>query len=156
VRFTKAGTISTPLGPHTPIPTETFRNRVSEWHARVKNTDFVCADFAETMSEAKKGDVVYCDPPYVYTQAILYGAQAFRLERLWEAIEGCVSRGARVLLSIDGKKKSGTQELLIHPPEGLFKREVLIDCGRSMLRRFQRGGETLEDEVVHDRLMLTW
>jgi DNA adenine methylase len=156
VRFTKAGTISTPIGPHTPIPTAKFKQRVVEWHERVKHTAFLCADFAETMSQASKGDVVYCDPPYVYTQAILYGAQDFRLERLWEAIEGCARRGALVLLSIDGTKKSGSQELNIQPPDGLFKREILIDCGRSMLRRFQRGGETLEDEVVHDRLMLTW
>jgi DNA adenine methylase len=41
-------------------------------------------------------------------------------------------------------------------PEGLFRREVLIDCGRSMLRRFQMNGRTLEREVVADRLMLTY
>jgi hypothetical protein len=40
--------------------------------------------------------------------------------------------------------------------DGLFEREVFLDCGRSMLRRFQEEGESLEDEVVHDRLLLTY
>ena len=156
VRFTKEGTISTPIGPHTPIPAEKFRKRLYEWRERVSGTRFVCADFAETMAEAGPGDVIYCDPPYVYCQSILYGAQLFSLERLWVAIDRAASAGARVLLSIDGKKKSGKQSLNIDYPNGLFKTEVLVDCGRSMLRRFQREGETLEDEVVHDRLLLTW
>ncbi|MDQ6799218.1 MAG: DNA adenine methylase, partial [Acidobacteriota bacterium] len=41
-------------------------------------------------------------------------------------------------------------------PHGLFEREVFVNCGRSMLKRFQMGGQTLEGEVVHDRLLLTF
>jgi DNA adenine methylase len=53
-------------------------------------------------------------------------------------------------------EKSGTVALNFDIPEGLFEREVLIDCGGSMLKRFQKRGESMEDEVVHDRLLLTW
>ena len=62
----------------------------------------------------------------------------------------------RVALSIDGTKKSGTKICDLDIPEGLFEQEVFVNCGRSMLRRFQRAGETLEDEVVSDRLLLTY
>ena len=34
--------------------------------------------------------------------------------------------------------------------------EAFVNCGRSMLRRFQMGGDTLEAEVVTDRLLLTY
>src|SRR6266705_6369489 len=95
-------------------------------------------------------------PPYEYTQRILYGAQNFSLKRLWLTVEQCKSRGANVALSLDGKKKSGTVSLNFDIPPGLFEREVSIDCGGSMLRRFQKKGETMETEVVHDRLLLTW
>jgi DNA adenine methylase len=71
-------------------------------------------------------------------------------------IMSCKERGVRVALSIDGQKKSGTVKCNLDIPSGLFEREVLVDCGRSMLRRFQREGETLEDDVVHDRLLLTY
>ena len=41
-------------------------------------------------------------------------------------------------------------------PDELFEREILINCGRSMLKRFQMNGKTLEGEVVADRLLLTY
>ena len=59
-------------------------------------------------------------------------------------------------LSIDGMKKTGSQLCNLPIPIGLFQREIFLSCGRSMLRRFQRPGETLEDDVVHDRLLLTY
>jgi DNA adenine methylase len=41
-------------------------------------------------------------------------------------------------------------------PEQLFDKEVMVNCGRSMLKRFQMEGKTLEEEVVTDRLLLTF
>lgn len=108
------------------------------------------------MRQARAGDLVYCDPPYVDSQSILYGGQDFSLHRLFGEIAICKARGVRVALSIDGTKKSGNVECELNIPNGLFEREALVNCGRSMLRRFQRVGETLEDEVVHDRLLLTY
>ena len=108
------------------------------------------------MEQAKEGDVVYCDPPYSFTQAILYGAQSFSLPDLLKTIAQCKDRGVNVVLSIDGSKKSGQYICDIPIPDGLFEREVAVNVGRSMLRRFQMGGGTLEDEVVHDRLLLTY
>jgi len=105
---------------------------------------------------ARENDLVYCDPPYSHSQAILYGGQDFSLKRLFNAIAECRDRGVRVALSIDGKKKSGAVECDIDVPEGLFEREVFISCGRSMLRRFQRQGDTLTDEIVEDRLLITY
>ena len=113
-------------------------------------------DFEEAMDRARPGSVVYCDPPYRATQAILYGAQRFSLDRLFAAIARCKARGVHVALSIDGSKKSGAWVSAIAIPKGLFEREALIHCGRSMLRRFQMNGRTLESEVVADRLLLTY
>jgi len=156
VRFTKTGAMSTPVGPHRAISPDSLCERMREWRSRVMNTEFVHADFEETMAQVGQGDVVYCDPPYACSQRILYGSQDFLLERLWHAIEGCKQRGARVLLSLDGTKKSGTVRADVVAPDGLFEREILIDCGRSMLRRFQKRGQNMSGETVHDRLLLTW
>jgi DNA adenine methylase len=86
----------------------------------------------------------------------LYGAQTFNLQHLFGAIQECASRGVYVALSIDGTKRSGNLICDIPIPEGLFKREVFVNCGRSMLRRFQMEGRTLEGEVVADRLLLSY
>ena len=157
VRFRKAdGHMSTPCGAHTPITPTSFAERVQIWHRRTSGATFAKLDFSEAMGQAKQGDLIYCDPPYKHSQTILYQGQGFELARLMQEIAACKDRGVRVALSIDGEKKSGLVKCHLDIPEGLFEREVLISCGRSMLRRFQREGESLEDDVVHDRLLLTY
>jgi DNA adenine methylase len=157
VRFRKKdGFISTPCGIHSPISPESFNERVDIWHERTRGTQFIAADFEEVMDSAKSGDLIYCDPPYYDTQSILYGAQSFILDRLINCITRCKMRGVYVVLSIDGTKKTGKKQLDLPIPETLFERMAMINCGKSMLRRFQLAGETLEDEVVADRLLLTY
>ncbi len=108
------------------------------------------------MDQAAPGDLVYCDPPYSHSQSILYGAQTFDLRRLFDAIARCKARGVYVALSIDGTKRSGNHICDLPIPESLFEREAFVNCGRSMLKRFQMDGKTLEGEVVADRLLLTY
>jgi len=157
IRFRQAdGHISTPCGVHKPIPPLAFSRRVDEWHQRVMGTTFHAADFKDVMDMAKAGDLIYCDPPYSHTQSILYGAQSFDLRNLLKAIERCKSRGVYVALSIDGTKQSGNFICDLPIPDGLFVREIFLNVGRSMLKRFQMNGRTLEDEVVSDRLLLTY
>ena len=157
VRFRKAdGYMSTPCGVHTPVPPTSFSKRASQWQRRTKGVRFLLMDYEEAMYMAQPGDLIYCDPPYSHSQAILYGAQDFDIRRLLETIAQCRSRGVYVALSIDGKKRSGRELCDLPIPEGLFEREVFVNCGRSMLKRFQMGGRSLEGEVVADRLLLTY
>lgn len=113
-------------------------------------------DFRDTMAQASAGDLIYCDPPYSDTQSIVYGAQAFSLDRLIDAIADCKRRGVYVALSLDGTKASGRTTVEFSFPPDLFEREVAVNCGRSMLKRFQMAGGSLEQEVVTDRLLLTY
>ncbi len=157
VRFRKAdGYMSTPCGVHKPISPESFSRRVRIWHKRLSGTTFLHLDYEEAMSLAKPGDLIYCDPPYTHSQAILYGAQSFSLEHLLSVIEKCKNKGVYVALSIDGTKRSGDLICDLPIPKGLFEREMFIDIGHSMLKRFQMNGKTLQGEKVSDRLLLTY
>ena len=157
VRFRKNdGFMSTPVGAHNPVPPESFAERVDIWYARTQGVRFLHLDFAEAMHQAQRGDLIYCDPPYADSQAILYGAQAFSLQRLFDSIMDCKTRGVYVALSIDGTKYSGRKICDISIPEGLFEREVFVNVGRSMLKRFQMDGLSLEAHEVRDRLLLTF
>lgn len=156
VRFRmRDGYMSTACGVHNPIHPSAFSRRVAEWNLRVSGTNFFHRGYEEALDRAQNGDVVYCDPPYSHSQAILYGAQNFNLDDLFKAIEKAKHRGVFVALSIDGSKKSGQQSCPIEWPKHLFAREEFVNVGRSMLRRFQMAGETLEAEIVSDRLLLT-
>lgn len=157
VRFRKGdGFISTPVGSHTPISPERFERAVDEWHERIRGTEFRHMEFEEAMQMAKPGDLVYCDPPYSHSQSILYGAQDFSLSRLFLAVEECKARGVYVVMSIAGSKRSGSLLCDVPIPEGLFERELGVNVGRSMLKRFQMNSRTLENEMVRDRLLLTY
>ena len=157
IRFRKEdGYMSTPCGAHTPISPESFSKRVQTWYERISETEFYNIDYLDAMDMSQAGDLIYCDPPYSFSQAILYGAQSFSLETLLNKIQECKKRGVFVALSIDGSKKSGEFICDIHIPDGLFEREIAVNCGRSMLKRFQMEGKTLETEMVTDRLLLTY
>lgn len=157
VRFRKSdGYMSTPCGPHDPITPESFSRRVDEWNLRVQYADFEVLNYKDAMRRAGKGDLVYCDPHYSHSQSILYGGQDFKLEELFEEIGNCKFRGVYVALSIDGKKKSGDLVCELPIPERLFEEEIYVNTGRSMLKRFQMNGKTLEKEEVSDRLLLTY
>lgn len=157
VRFRQHdGYMSTPVGVHDPVSPASFAKRVDIWHARTQGTEFRHLDFADAMHLAKADDLVYCDPPYADSQTILYGAQSFSLERLFDAVAACKARGVRVALSIDGTKFSGRKLCNVPLPAGLFEREEFVKVGRSMLKRFQMDGQSLEDHEVNDRLLLTY
>lgn len=157
VRFRRSdGHMSTPCGVHNPISPQNFARRVDQWHARIAGAEFAQMDYRRSMARAERGDLIYCDPPYSHTQAILYGAQSFSLLELLAEIANCKGRGVRVALSIDGSKRSGGLLCDLPIPAGLFRREIFINRGRSMLKRFQMNGKTLEGEDVADRILLTY
>lgn|SRR5574341_209205 len=157
IRFRKEdGHISTPCGPHKPMSPESFSHRVELWHDRTSGTHFSHLDFRDAMAMARPGDFIYCDPPYSDSQAILYGSQAFSFGELLNVIADCKSRGVYVALSIDGTKRSGNKIVDLPIPEGLFEREIFVSIGRSMLKRLQMEGKSLEGEEVSDRLLLTY
>lgn len=157
IRFRKAdGYMSTPRGPHNPIAPATFTKRLMQWHNLIQKADFDCMSYTEAMDRAKKGDVIYCDPPYTHSQGILYGAQSFDIETLWAKIAECKARDVKVMLSINGKKNSGKTDISAIPPEGLFERQLFVDCGVSMVDRLQNSGKTMKDKKIDDHLLLTW
>ena len=156
MRFRKTdGYMSTPCGVHEPIHPDAFGRRVDEWRDRLKGAAFFHREYAESLDRARDGDVVYCDPPYSHSQAILYGAQSFSQDDLFRGIEKAKRRGVFVALSLDGQKISGKQACNYDIPASPLARSVAVNCGRSMLKRFQMSGQTLEGEMVTDRLLLT-
>lgn len=156
MRFTRDGRISTPMGPHQPMPASKLDRYMVEWQTRLAGTEFVSQSFEETMALAGRGDTIYCDPPYLHGQSILYGAQDFQLEKLWESVAAAVEQGAYVAVSADGYRRSGAKAIDLCLPDELFARELLIERGGCMLRRFQLTGGFMDREQVADRLLLTW
>ena len=149
IRFRKAdGYMSTPRGPHKPISPETFESRIQLWHNRAVIEEIHLLGLTRIS--------VYCDPPYTHSQSIIYGAQDFDIETLWNMIAECKERGAKVMLSINGMRDSKKKDISVTPPDGLFERKLLVNCGTSMIDRLQNNGKEMKDKKVDDQLLLTW
>jgi DNA adenine methylase len=157
VRFRKSdGAMSTPCGPHRPMPVENFAERAEIWAARTHGAKFVHGDFEKTMRSANSGDLAYFDSPYADSQGIIYGAQGFSVPRLFDVVADLKRRGVYVAVSLDGTKKSGDKTVNLPIPEGLFEREVYVKLGSSMLKRFQLTDQNGDAHHVSDRLLLTY
>lgn len=63
VRFNKKAMFNSPFGEH---KDPGFPEReLLYFQAQAEHAEFACQDFTVTMKAARRGDVVYCDPPYV-------------------------------------------------------------------------------------------
>jgi DNA adenine methylase len=76
------------------------------FHIKAAQVDFRCADFQQVMAEAREGDVVYCDPPYVpwseTSNFTSYGPSAFGVKQqqaLVNLAEELCQKGVPVLIS---------------------------------------------------------
>jgi len=79
---------------------------MQHFYEKAKSARFVCRDFRKVMQSAKKGDVVYCDPPYVpltkTANFTKYSSHAFDEKEqiiLAEQAEHLAARGIPVLIS---------------------------------------------------------
>lgn len=103
-RYNLQGGFNTPFGqykkPRFP------ENEMRYFHTKAKDAIFMPADFREVMKTADKGDVVYCDPPYVPLSATAnfttYSSGGFGRDdqtELAELARQLAGRGVPVLIS---------------------------------------------------------
>ncbi len=103
-RYNKSGGFNVPFGRYdTPYFPE---KEMLHFIGVSKKTKFVCGDFVSLMNRARKGDVVYCDPPYVPLSATAsftsYATQSFSYDQQVELAyraQHLANRGVRVVIS---------------------------------------------------------
>ncbi|MEI6001995.1 Dam family site-specific DNA-(adenine-N6)-methyltransferase [Paraburkholderia bengalensis] len=63
-RYNRSGGFNVPYGAPKALP-RFPADRVHAFRDKARRSSFMCADFADAMRMAERGDVVYCDPPYL-------------------------------------------------------------------------------------------
>ncbi len=103
-RYNKSGIYNVPFGKYKKpyFPT----NEMEAFHVKSRHASFKVQDFAMTLRNARKGDVVYCDPPYVplsdtanFTSYASNGFNSDDQELLASMASKLASRGVSVLIS---------------------------------------------------------
>lgn len=103
------------------------------FYEKSKHVVFLCEDFSDTLMRAKKGSVVYCDPPYValnktsnfttYRSGGFMMAEQHKLVALSEALS---KKGIPVLIS--NHSNEVTQNLYRNAELSEFKVQRFISC----------------------------
>ena len=103
-RYNRTGGFNVPFGRYKAprFPEEDLY----QFCTKARRAIFVCEDYRRTLARARRGHVVYCDPPYVPLSATAsftaYAAGGFDLPkqaRLAEAVRRLADRGVPVLVS---------------------------------------------------------
>ena len=103
-RYNKSGGFNVPFGryvkPYFP------EKEMQHFLHHAKNAKFVCGDFTSLMNRSRRGDVVYCDPPYVPLSPTAsftsYAAQGFSYDQQVELAyraQHLADRGVKVVIS---------------------------------------------------------
>lgn len=152
----KDGGLSTPVGPHLAINPNSFNKRLKIWGSVIKNTRFICGDYKIITDLVSSKTLIYCDPPYIDTQKILYGAQEFKFAELQEEISKWKMKKSQIALSIDGSKFSGSKEIETSINKKALPYSFNINLGGSMLKRFQLKDKNTKKHIVSDKLYLSF
>lgn len=102
-RYNKGGEFNTPFGRYSTVYFP--EKEMTEFAKRLATVELEIADFRTTLASAGRGDVVYCDPPYLpigQTGFTAYSGATFSMEdhaALTSSIKEAAARGAIVLVS---------------------------------------------------------
>jgi len=130
-RYNLKGQFNVPFGKYKTIhyPVEELQT----FRSKLQNAKFTCCDFRDVMSNADKGDVIYCDPPYVpisktsnftaYAPGIFGPADQRDLVTLAEEVSG---RGITVVIS--NHYNEATKELYKNSEMIVFPVNRSISC----------------------------
>ncbi len=103
-RYNKSGGFNVPVGRYKTITLP--EARMKYFSKRSQNAEFAIKDFSTTIQDAREGDVIYCDPPYVplndSNSSFQYEKNGFNMqqqEQLARLAEDAAGRGIPVLIS---------------------------------------------------------
>ncbi|CAB1254141.1 Site-specific DNA-methyltransferase (adenine-specific) [Ruminococcaceae bacterium BL-6] len=149
IRFNSNGDFNNSLH-HTRkgIQPERLRSIILDWSSHIQGADFFAQDYLITTETAKKGDLIYLDPPYFHTKGRYYGTINF--ESFLKYLEDLNCRGIKYILSFDGKR--GDSDYTVMLPEGLYKRHEYIASGNSSFKKVM----DKKNMQVYESLYLNW
>jgi DNA adenine methylase len=104
-RYNRSGKFNVPYGHKSRVP-RFPREEILNFARKAQRATLVCGDFASVMQNAKPGDVVYCDPPYLDRDEAAsfraYGPNEFSFDKqraLAELARELAGRGIPVAIS---------------------------------------------------------
>lgn len=149
IRFNANGEFNNSLHHTRPgIAPDKLEKIIADWSKRIQGVEFYAQDYVVTTQTAKKGDIVYLDPPYFHTKGRYYGTIDF--DSFLRFLEDLNKREVKYILSFDGKR--GDDDFTVSLPSELYKRHEFIPSGNSSFKKVM----DKENLQVYESLYLNW
>ena len=113
------------------IKPSSLRDIILDWSSHIKNTKFIAADYHEVTASARKGDLVYLDPPYFHTKGRYFGTIDYN--EFLDYLDCLNEKGVLYILSFDGMR--GSEDYTVELPNHLYKRHEMLPSGNSTFRK---------------------
>lgn len=110
------------------IKPSSLSNILTLWSKHIKNIEFLNVDYRICLSEAKRGDFVFLDPPYAGTKD-RYTHAEFNHAELFIELERLNSIGAKWMLTFDGS--SGKRVYNYAPSVEIYRHKFSVNSGSS-------------------------
>lgn len=122
-----------------------LRTIICHWSTTIKDVEFTCADYRQTLSAVTEGDIVFLDPPYGGTRG-RYIPDDFDLNSLYAELRRMNNVGAKWILTFDGS--AGERSYDASPPSSLYKVRLALPTGKSPFTRLMATGlDTVVESV---------
>lgn len=126
----------------------TLEKIIFNWSKIITGYKFYCKDYKTLTKNAKKGDLIYLDPPYFHTKGRYFGAINFK--DFIKYLEELNKKGIKYILSFDGQR--GDKSYTVQLPKKLYKRHIYLHSGNSTFRKVQ----DKKIEQVYESLYLNY
>ncbi len=147
VRFNSKGEFNNSLHHSRPgIAPERLNKIIKAWNFAIQDVEFNSVDYRETLQSAKKGDVVFLDPPYAANRG-RYKPGAFDLKSFFLELDRLNSLGVKWVLTFDGTSGVRTYEDVV--PESIYKKKLFIKTGNAPFARLMGKSIDLVVESVY-------
>lgn len=128
------------------INPNTLAHILNKWSEAIKKFEFLNVDYRDCLSEVRKGDFVFLDPPYGGTKD-RYTHSEFSLSDFFNELERLNSVGAFWMLTFDGS--SGERTYNYAPPSELYEHTFLVHSGSSSFSKVIGKKKELISESVY-------
>lgn len=122
------------------IVPETLEKIINQWSQLLNkhNVEFICCDYKEI--KPKRGDFVYCDPPYINTDSMYFGE--IDVDRFFIYL---TNLKCKYIFNFNGKRS--IKDTTYDVPDDAYSKHIYLNSGNSGFKKLQQTTDKVQESL---------